>query len=123
MDARQQERILHWLEEEEEEILGGEDDEDENHIYPDETSEYNTDSAQECDDGDPETQDHVSESSEDQQKNVDSSDSDDNEPLIHMSSQNFYFVKKKKIKVATIKKISNGGRHRTHRASEQGDRI
>ncbi|CAG4966507.1 unnamed protein product [Parnassius apollo] len=45
--------------------------------------------------GDPETQDHVSESSEDQQMDVDSSDSDDNEPLIHISSQNFYFVKKK----------------------------
>ncbi|CAG4976104.1 unnamed protein product [Parnassius apollo] len=65
MDARQQKRILHWLEEEEEEILGGEDDEDGNHIYPDETSEHNTDSEQVCDDGDPETQDHVSESSED----------------------------------------------------------
>ncbi|CAG4967188.1 unnamed protein product [Parnassius apollo] len=95
MDARQRERILHWLAEEEEEILGGEDDEDGNHIYPDETSEHNTDSEQECDDGDPETQDHVSESSEDQQMDVDSSDSDDNEPLIHMSSQNFYFLKKK----------------------------
>ncbi|CAK1581579.1 unnamed protein product [Parnassius mnemosyne] len=85
MDGRQQERILHWLEEEEEEILGGEYDEDGNHIYPDETSEHNTDSEQECDDGDPETQDHVSESSEDQQMDVDSSDSDDNEPLIHIT--------------------------------------
>ncbi|CAK1581578.1 unnamed protein product [Parnassius mnemosyne] len=122
MDGRQQERILHWLEEEEEEILGGEYDEDGNHIYPDETSEHNTDSEQECDDGDPETQDHVSESSEDQQMDVDSSDSDDNEPLIHMSSHNFYFVKKK-IKVATIKQFANGGRHRIHRVSEQGDRI
>ncbi|GBP64338.1 hypothetical protein EVAR_14906_1 [Eumeta japonica] len=38
------------VDEDEEDVFGGEDDEDEGAVYPDERSEHNTDSEQECDD-------------------------------------------------------------------------
>lgn len=98
MDERQQERILHWLEEEEDDVIGGEDDEDENNIYPDEISEHNTDSEQECEDGDIETStidhEHASKSPIDQQMDSDDWDSDDNQPLINLSSRNLCRQKK-----------------------------
>lgn len=99
MDARQQERILNWLEEEDDDVIGGEDDGDDNNIYPDEISEHDTDSEQECEDGDTETSaldhEHASESPIDQQMDLDDWDSDDDEPLINLSSRNFYVVKRK----------------------------
>ncbi|GBP34212.1 hypothetical protein EVAR_30765_1 [Eumeta japonica] len=95
---RQQERVLRWLEEEDEDdVFGGED---EGAVYPDEkVNKHNTDSEQECDDNDLATtsSDHqqASESSNNQHMDVNSSDSDDNFPLINMALQNFCCQKEK----------------------------
>lgn len=95
---KQQERILRWLEDDEDDILGGDDEEDGDTIYPDERSEHNTDSEQECEDRDLEIptldQQQYPPMTNDPQMDLDASDSDD-EPLINVSSQNFYVVKKK----------------------------
>ncbi|GBP64364.1 hypothetical protein EVAR_14933_1 [Eumeta japonica] len=83
----------------EEDVFGGEDDADEGAVYPDERSEHNTNSEQECDDNDLATtsSDHqqASESSNNQYMDVNSSHSDENIPLINMALQNFYVVKKR----------------------------
>lgn len=83
MDARQNQQILRWLEEEIVEEVGGEEDEDENVDYPDEISEHDTESEQECDDDLP--QDELQPSNSDE----------DDIALANLSLRNFYIVKKR----------------------------
>lgn len=50
MDETQQRRILSWLEQDADDVLGGDDEENECGVYPDQISEHDTDSEQECED-------------------------------------------------------------------------
>lgn len=104
MCEEQQRRILSWLEDESEDVCGGEEEEDEVATCLDQRSEHNTDSEQECEDLVPTEQhevpleepDQVLESFDEQHMELESSYSDDDdEPLINISSQNFYIVKKR----------------------------
>ncbi|CAG5059150.1 unnamed protein product [Parnassius apollo] len=127
MDEQQQRLILSWLEEDANDTLGGDDEENETGMFPDQVGEHDTDSEQECDDDlyqifsnydislEMPNEEHlgfvlVNESTE----VLKSAFSDgDGEPLIKISTSNFYIVKKgeKLHSKATIRNLPRELRH------------
>ncbi|CAG4954093.1 unnamed protein product [Parnassius apollo] len=108
MNEQQQRRILSWLEEDADDILGGDDEENETGVFPDQVSEHDTDSEPECDNDLHQVFSNYNESLEmpneehlslrlvnESMEVLESAFSDGNEePLINISSSNFYIVEK-----------------------------
>ncbi|CAG5016320.1 unnamed protein product [Parnassius apollo] len=108
MDEQQPRRILSWLEEDADDILGGDDERNKTGMLPDKESERDIHLEQECDDDLHQVFLNYDESLEisngehlglglvnESVEALESAFSDeDEEPLIKISSNNFYIVKK-----------------------------